>query len=290
VRRADLPPDARGVQGQQRVIEGPYFKAVGIPLLRGRTFGPEDDARAPCRVVISQELARQLFPSEDPIGKRLRVAGQQPEIIGVVGDVALGPRAALRPYVYHSHSQFAADRNWALTQVVALDADPSSSLLADARRELSLIDPSLVLHEPKMLDDVIGAGVAQERFALMLVASFALLALVLAAIGIYGVLSYSVSRRSKEMGIRMALGAPARAVRSMVVRDGGRLAAIGIGLGFVVALAATRALGALLFGVSATEPVVFAAAGAVLAGVAMLASWIPARAATKADPLQAVRD
>jgi len=286
------PPDARQVQAQQRVVEGPYFKAVGIPLLRGRTFGPEDDAKAPRRVVVSQELVRQLFPSEDPIGKRLRVAAGQPEIIGVVGDVALGPRAAARPYVYHSHSQFAfADtRNWALTQAVALDAGVSNSFLADARRELARIDPSLVLYEPEMLDDVIGAGVAQERFALLLVASFALLALVLAAVGIYGVLSYSVSRRTREMGIRMALGAPAASVRTLIVRDGGRLAAVGIVLGCAGAYAATRALRSLLFEVSATEPLVFVSAAAVLSLVAMAASWIPARAATKADPLQAVRD
>jgi predicted permease len=286
------PPDARGVQAQQRVVEGPYFKAVGIPLLRGRTFGPEDDAKAPRRIVVSQELVRQLFPSEDPIGKRLRVAAGQPEIIGVVGDVALGPRAAARPYVYHFHSQFAfADRrNWALTQVVALDAGVSNSFLADARRELARIDQSLVLYEPRMLDDVIGAGVAQERFALLLVASFALLALVLAAVGIYGVLSYSVSRRTREMGIRMALGAPAASVRKLIVRDGGRLAALGIVLGCVGAYGATRVLRSLLFEVSATEPLVFVSAAAVLGLVAMAASWIPARAATKADPLQAVRD
>jgi ABC-type antimicrobial peptide transport system permease subunit len=146
--------------------------------------------------------------------------------------------------VYHSHTQFAGDRNWGLTQVVALERDPSRasglpSLLSDVRRELSRIDPALVLYAPKMLEDVIGGGVAQERFALLLVASFALLALVLAAVGIYGLLSYSVSRRSREMGIRMALGAPAGAVRSMIVWDGGRLAAIGIGL-VVVAFAATR--------------------------------------------------
>jgi putative ABC transport system permease protein len=286
------PPDARFVPAQQRVVEGAYFKAVGIPLLRGRTFGVEDDAKAPRRVVVSQELVRQMFPSEDPIGKRLRVAAGQPEIIGVVGDVALGPRAAARPYVYHFHSQFAfADtRNWALTQVVALDAGVSNSFLADARRELARIDPSLVLYEPEMLDDVIGAGVAQERFALLLVASFALLALVLAAVGIYGVLSYSVSRRTREMGIRMALGAPAASVRTLIVRDGGRLVAVGIVLGCAGAYAATRALRSLLFEVSATEPLVFVSAAVVLGLVAMAASWIPARAATKADPLQAVRD
>jgi ABC-type antimicrobial peptide transport system permease subunit len=273
---------------QQRVIEGRYFEAVGIQLLRGRTFGPEDDARAPRRVVISQELARQLFPSENPIGRELRVAGAQAEIIGVVGDVALGPRASPHPYVYHSHSQFAGDRNWALTQVVALDGD--RPILSLARRELSRIDPELVMYEPRTLGDVIGGGVAQERFALLLVASFAALALALAAVGIYGVLSYSVIRRRREMGIRMALGAPARAVRSMIVQDGARLATIGIALGSATALAATRSLRSLLFGVSATEPLVFASAGAVLAGVAIMASWIPARAASRVDPLEAVRD
>src|SRR5438477_376362 len=143
---------------------------------------------------------------------------------------------------------------------------------------------------PLMLDDVIGVGVAQERFALLLIASFAMLALVLAAVGLYGVLSYSVSRRSREMGIRMALGAPAGAVRSMIVRDGGRLAVIGLVLGFAGAIAATRFLRSLLFEVSVTEPLVFAAAAAVLALVAVMASWIPAHAATKVDPLTAVRD
>ena len=288
VRRADTP-DSPFTPAQQRVIEGSYFEAVGIPLVRGRTFTAEDDVRAPQRVVISQELARQMFPSENPLGKRLRVAGAEAEIIGVVGDVSLGARASPRPYVYHSHSQFAADRNWGLTQVVALDGD-RPSLLSDARRELSQIDPALVLYEPRILEDVIDGGVAQEQFALLLVAGFALLALMLAALGIYGVLTYSVSRRTREMGIRMALGAPARAVRSMIVWDGARLAAIGIGVGAVTALAATRSLQSLLFGVSATEPLVFAGAASVLGCVAIVASWIPARRATKADPLQAVRD
>jgi len=176
------------VQAQQRVIEGPYFASVGIRILRGRTFDARESAKAPRRVVVSQELVRQLYPGEDPVGKRLRVADTQAEIIGVAGDVAVGARAPARPYVYHSHSQFASDRNWALTQVVKFDGD-RPSLVSDARRELSRIDPALVLYEPRMLDDVIGGGVAQERFALRLVAAFALLALVLAAVGIYGVLS-----------------------------------------------------------------------------------------------------
>jgi putative ABC transport system permease protein len=288
VRRADLPPGAHTTPAQQRVVEGRYFEAVGIPLLSGRTFGPEDAATSPRRVVVSQEFARQVFPSENPIGKRLRVAGGLPEIIGVVGDVAIDPRATPRPYVYHSHSQFAGDRNWELTQVVALDSD-RPGLMADTRRELSRIDPALVLHDPRMLDGVIGGGVAQERFALLLVATFAALALVLAAVGLYGVLSYSVTRRGREMGIRLALGATPRSIRSMIVRDGGRLAVIGIGLGVAGGIVATRLLRSLLFEVSATEPLVFAGAAAVLALVALMASWVPAHAATKVDPIDVVK-
>ncbi len=289
VGRADRPPETRGIQAQQRVIEGPYFSTVGIPIVRGRAFDTRDNSTAPRRVVVSQELARQLYPADDPVGKWLKVADTQAEIIGIAGDVAIGARLPTRPYVYHSHSQFASDRNWALTEVVKFEGD-GSSLVGDARRELSQIDPALVLYEPRLLGDVIGQGTAQERFALRLVAAFALLALLLAAVGIYGVLTYAVSRRRREMGIRMALGAPARTVRSMIVRDGGRLALAGIACGGLGAIAATRFLQSLLFGVSATEPAVFAGAVAMLAGVAFVASWIPARAATKVDPLEAVRD
>jgi putative ABC transport system permease protein len=288
VRRPERP-ESRFTPTQNRVIEGPYFDAVGIPLLQGRTFGPDDDANAPRRVVISHQLVQVLFPNEDPIGKTLRVAGGQAEVIGVVGNVALGPRAAPQPYVYHSHTQYAADRNWALTQVVAFDRDRAPSL-SDVRRDLAQIDPALVLYEPRMLEEVIAGGVAQERFALLLMASFALLAVMLAAIGLYGVLSYAVTRRRREMGIRLALGAPVNAVRLLVVRDGGRLALLGIGAGTAIALAATRVLRSLLFDVTATEPIVFAGAAGMLAAVAIAASWIPARAATKLDPAQAVRD
>src|SRR5579871_3435167 len=245
--RADRPPETRDILADQRVIEGPYFAAVGIPILRGRTFDAQDDAHSPRRVVVSEELARQLYPGDDPVGKTLRVADTQAEIIGVVGDVAVGARAAMRPYVYHSHSQFASDRNWSLTEVVTFDGE-RPSLVSEARRELSRIDPALVLYEPQMLDDVIGGGVAQERFALRLVAAFALLAVALAAVGIYGALSYAVSRRRREMGIRMALGAPAGTVRSMIVRDGGWLTLAGIACGSAAAIVATRFLRSLLFG------------------------------------------
>jgi ABC-type antimicrobial peptide transport system permease subunit len=162
-------------------------------------------------------------------------------------------------------------------------------LLDDIRRELHALDPALVLHQPRMLADVIGRGVAQERFALLVVAAYAALALALAAVGLYGVLSYSVSRRRREMGIRLALGAQTGAVRALVVREGGLLAIAGVAVGLAGALAATRALGTLLFGVTARDPLTFALAAATLIAMALIASWIPARAATRIDPVHALR-
>jgi predicted permease len=286
-RRADAPPGTNG-QADQQVIEGAYFEALRIPLLRGRTFTDADDERAPRRVIVSQGLARDLFRVEDAVGQYLNINGDRVEIIGVVGDVAATARGVVRPMVYHSHRQFAADRNWALTQVVSTDR-PAGMLLDDVRRELGAIDRGLVLFRPRLLTDVIGNGVAHERFALMLIASFALLALVLAAVGIYGVLSYSVTRRTHEMGIRMALGAPTTAVLGLVVGDGGRLAAIGVTLGLAGAWAATRTLQSFLYDVSTLDPLVFVTSSLTIAVVAILASWIPALAATRVSPLEAVR-
>jgi putative ABC transport system permease protein len=287
-RRAGATPGTRSVSTDNRTIEGAYFEALRIPLVRGRMFNAEDAAAGPMRVVVSQDAARRLFGDEDPIGKGVVINGDPAEVIGVVRDVASTPRGAIRPTVYHSHWQYAGNRNWALKQVIAMDR-PLPGLLGDVRRELAAIDPALVLHQPRALTEVIGGGIAQERFALLLVGGFALLALVLAAVGIYGVLSYAVTRRRREMGIRMALGAPARAVWSLVLRDGARLAGIGVVLGLAGAYAATRVLQTLLFGVSATDPIVFGLAAITLAAVALLASWIPARAATRVDPLTAVR-
>jgi predicted permease len=285
--RVSVPNDPTR-PADQRVIEGRYFEALRIPIVRGRAFTDADDERAPRRVVISQGLARELYDRDDPIGKQLRITGDTVEIIGVAGDVAASARGVVRPMVYHSHRQFAANRNWALTQVVAVERN-APSVLDDARRELSAIDPALVLYRPRLLTDVVGTGVANERFALLLIASFALLALVLAAVGIYGVLSYAVTRRTREMGIRMALGAPTAAVRGLIVGDGGRLAGAGVILGLAGAWAATRTLQSFLYEVSATDPLVYGASALTIIAVALLASWLPARAATRVDPLEAVR-
>ena len=286
--RVDQPQT--DVAAEQRVVEGRFFEALDIKVIRGRTF-TRDDGATPRVVVINERLARTLFPSEDPIGKRLRVSGAGPEgaeIVGVVENVASAVRTPAPAIVYHPHRQFAADRNWALTAVVASDR-PANTLLDAVRRELRALDPALVLYQPRMLTEVIGRGIAQERFAMLMVGAYALLALSLAAVGLYGLLSYMVGLRQREIGIRIALGAQTRAVRAFVVREGTVLAIIGVSLGIAAGLAATRTLSTILYGISARDPVTFGLAAGALLAIAAVASWLPARAATKVDPIHALR-
>jgi putative ABC transport system permease protein len=277
-------------QPNHRTIEGAYFAALGIPLVSGRLFGAEDHAEAPPRVVVGESLVRALFPDEDPLGRRISTPGESSgvEIIGVVADVPITARGVVVPIVYHSHTQFADNRNWGLTQVVSLNGQQPGFLDA-ARRELAAIDPSLVLYEPRPLDEIIGRDVAQERFAMMLLVAFAGLAVLLAAVGIYGVLAYAVSRRRPEIGIRMALGARGADVQGMVLRQGVSLAALGIVLGSAGALALTRWLSSLVFEVSVTDPWVFIACAGVILGIALFASGVPAFTATRVDPLETMR-
>jgi ABC-type antimicrobial peptide transport system permease subunit len=271
------------------VIEGDYFRALGIPLLQGRVFDDRDNSRAvPRPVVVSRSVAAALFPGEDPLGHSLRVAGETVEIIGVVGDVPVAFRGSAPYAVYHSHRQFASNRNWPLVQVVALDR-ASPALTDDVRRELAAIDPALVMYRPRMLTDVVGKGMAQERFAMFLVGTFALVAVALAGLGVYGVLSYAVSRRTREIGIRLALGAQRGRVRALVAGQGGRLTLAGVALGLGGSFWVTRGLESLLFKVSATDPLVFGGATLLVVAVAIAAAWIPAATASRVSPLEAFR-
>jgi putative ABC transport system permease protein len=269
----------------QRVVEGDYFEAAGIPIVRGRTFGPEDVPEAESRVVIGEELARRLFADRDPVGRLVRIANRPRRVIGVAGDAAVSARGDLQPMVYHAHTQFAANRSWSLTQVVRLERD-DPGFPARARSELAALDPLLVLHQPRRMEDVIGRGVAAERFAATLVSAFSALALLLVALGLYGVLAYTVSRRRREIGIRIALGARGAAVRGMIVGQGMRLVAAGVAGGLIAALVAVRALESLVFGVAPWDPAAFAGAVGVLVVVALVACWLPSAGATRTDPMR----
>jgi putative ABC transport system permease protein len=276
------------VSADQRAVQGDYFGLARIPVRAGRAFGPQDRAGAPGRVVISESLARMLFPEGDAMGGRISVAGDPLEIIGVVGDVAVDARGEVAPVVYHAHHQFADNRNWSMRQLVAVDGTVPG-LMDAVRHALATIDPALVLHRPAPFDSVIRRDTATDRFVTLLLAAFAGLAVLLAAVGVYGVLAWSVSRRRHEIGVRMALGARATDIRGMIVRRGVLLVVASLGLGLAGAFALTRLLDAFLFGVGVRDPLTFALASGVIGAVALTASLVPAISATRVDPVSAFR-
>jgi len=279
-----LADDSRA-QGsmEQRIVSGEYFRAVGIPLLEGRLFDARDDAGAPDRVIVSQSLAVRFFPGVSAVGQTLRAAGRANEIVGVVGDVAVDNEGRTAPHVYHAHRQWAGERHWALTQVVAATGS-AGTLLPQLRRVLADLDPGLVAYRPATLGETIGRGAAVRLFTMRLIATFAAVALALAALGLFGVLSYGVKLRSQEFGIRMALGAEQGVIRRMVLRQGLTMAAIGIGVGLLGALALSKLMTSLLFQVSPLDPLVLLGAIGFLAVVAGMAAYLPARRATAVDP------
>ena len=222
------------------------------------------------------------------IGQRLRTGGREVEIIGVVGEVAVDNEGRPGPYVYHAHRQFAGDRNWALTQVVAVN-DARAGVQSAIRRLLSARDPLLVMHRPAMLDDVIGNGAAQRVFTLRILLTFAAVAIALASLGLFGVLSYGVRLRAREFSIRMALGAEGSAIRRMILRRGMAVTAIGLVIGLVAATSLSKLMASVLFKVSAFDPAVFVGAVAFMTLVGGLAAYLPAHRATSADPREALQ-
>jgi putative ABC transport system permease protein len=268
-----------------------YFRVLGIPLLSGRIFDPGDTLSAPPVTMISESLARLYFPRQNPLGKQLtfgfhgdrRVAR---EIVGIVGDIrdrALGQRPGPMLYVPYAQAPF-----WGANLLVKSSLSPSG-VAAAIRQEVQKIDKDLPVTDVALLPDRIDASVSQPRFRTLLLGLFAAMALVLAATGIFGVISYSVSRRTNEIGIRVALGASRGTVLRMVLRETLALTIAGMALGIPCALAASRLLGHMLFGVSASDPATLAAVIIGLAAVATLAGYIPARRATRVNPISALR-
>jgi hypothetical protein len=280
------------MSSQQRVVSGELFAVLQIPLLAGRVFDDRDDAAAPDRAVVSARFAERAFPGlslDVVVGQRIRVVGRDLDIIGVVGDVKVDAHGATSPAVYHAHRQFADNRNWALTGVVAASVPPET-LLDAVRAEVAALDPLLVIHRAAPLTEVVGRGVARERFALVLIGTFAGVALLLSVIGLYGVLAYIARQRRQEMGIRMMLGATATNVRKLVLGQAARIVVAGVAFGLAGVVASGRLLDSLLYETGTREPFLLAGATLLLIGAALLAAYLPARRAARVQPLTAIRD
>jgi len=267
-----------------------YLETMGIPLLRGRGLRWTDSNSTPRIVLVNQAFVRRHIPNGEPLGRRvldLLAPNDAWEIAGVIGDVhTKGLDLAPAPLVVIPLLQFPV--TFLRIAVRAEKGDPLQ-LLPPLRAEVLALDKNLPMSAPQPLSQVVIDSLGERRFQVTLLSVFALVALALAALGIYGVMAYSVAQRSREIGIRMALGAAPRRVLGMVVAGGLRLAAAGVGLGIIGALAATRVLSALVYGVSTTDPLTLASTAAVLIVSAALASWIPARRATRLDPTLSLR-
>lgn len=272
---------------QTNIVSSAYFKTMGIPLLKGRSFTDADRAEAPAAVVVSATLARQAWPDADPIGKRLRLKGAKEwaRVVGVVGDVRHGdlgepPQAQ----AYSTHEQ---DPRIFASLVVKTAGEPLA-MAGPVRSAIWSVDKDQPVWKVRSMESLVERAQGPSRALAALVSVFAAVALCLAAVGIYGVMSYAVVQRTREIGIRIALGAPATDVVRMIVRRGLVLTIVAIGLGAAGAAALGRVLLSLLFGVRPHDPVTFLAAATLLAGVSLVASWLPARRAARVDPVAAL--
>jgi putative ABC transport system permease protein len=275
-----------------------YFRVMNIPLIKGRYFTAQDKTGAPAVVLIDEMLAARFFPGADPIGKRLKLGDNESQfpwmqIIGVVKHVAhYGPAETPRVEVYRPYFQLPQmpEARYGRSMVLAVrtTTDPAS-MTSTLRNAVLEIDKDQPVSNVQTMSQVVQTAIAPQKFAMWLLGLFAATALALAAVGIYGVMAYSVTQRTHEIGVRMALGAQRRDVLKLVVVHGMKLALIGVGCGLVGAFGVTRLMSSLLFGVTATDPLTYLGVSIVLAIVALLACYIPARRATKVDPMIALR-
>ncbi|MEM7353206.1 MAG: ABC transporter permease [Acidobacteriota bacterium] len=264
-----------------------YFETLGIPLLRGRGFSDRDAATTSPVVVVNDAFAQRYWPGEDALGKRLRSRRDDPwaEVVGVVRTGryrTLGEESL--PFVYRSHQQ---DYSSMMTLVVA--ADGEAATLAALRAELQALDRQVPIFDQRLMSGHLDVALYPARLGAALLAAFGILGLALASVGLYGVVAYSVSRRTREVGIRMAIGAGARDVLSLVVREGMALVAVGLGLGLATALAAAHLLSSVLYGIAPHDPLTFAGVALVLGAAALIANLVPAQRATRVDPIVALR-
>ncbi|HEU0178676.1 MAG TPA: ABC transporter permease [Blastocatellia bacterium] len=294
-----VPPGQAGPDEELRMVSADYFRTMGIPLVKGRSFSDRDLPDSPRVALINEALKKRYWPDEEAIGKRIAFSGLREnkpdwcEIVGVVADVrhsGLDVPAMPEVYLPFRQSLFSvADSNLrSLYLVIRTAADPLSGM-AMARGRIAALDKDQPLTDIRTMEQRLNGSIAQRRFNMLLLGLFAAVALTLAALGIYGVLSYAVTQRTREIGIRLALGAAPRDVLGLVLLQGVALVLAGVALGLIAALAVTRLLADLLYGVGATDAMTFIVIPLLLGSVALLACWIPARRATKVDPLIALR-
>jgi len=276
-----------------RAVTPGYFKTMGMQLIKGREFTPRDELRSTQVAIINEALARRYFPNQDPLGKRVMPGvgidergWLMREIVGVVRDSKhVSLREEPPPNIYLPHGQFPRQ---GMTLVVRAANGPNM-LIGVVQKEAHALDSELPVFEIRTLDQYLASSVAEPKFSALLLGLFAGLALILSCIGLYGVMSYVVAQRTRELGIRMALGAQTRDVLKLVIRQGIRLTLLGAAIGGAGAVALSRVIKSWLFGVSPTDPLTFAVAALLLAVVALLSCWIPARRATKVDPITVLR-
>jgi putative ABC transport system permease protein len=283
-------------RAQYRAVSADYFDAMGIPLIRGRHFDQTDGEHTPGVVLVNETFARTYFPSDDALGKRIQSGlpgSVWCTIVGIVRDVKhAGLDAKDKPETYYHYLQ--VPPSWmsfvegTMTAALRTDADPAS-LAAAARGEVQKMDSSLAVFNVHTMEALLDSSLAQPRFRTTLLGAFAGLALILAAIGLYGVTAYSVARRTNELGVRMALGAQKSDVLKLVMGQGAMLAAFGIGIGLVLSFGVTRVISNLLFAVNAADPATFAVTALLILVVALAASLIPALRAIRVDPVVALR-
>jgi putative ABC transport system permease protein len=276
---------------QTSMASAGYFELMGVRLLRGRTFTEQDDATAMPVVVITDAFARRGWPGQDPVGRRLHFGGPQAKnpwmtVVGVVNDVRTERlEAAARPLLYQPMKQ---RTNLSLSLVLKTGADPQT-LAAPLAREVRAVDPDQPTYGVRTMEEIVRVATASRRFSTQLLGAFAVLALALAAVGIYGVMAFVVGQRTREIGIRIALGANPRSVVRLVLGQALTLAAGGVVAGAVAAVAVTRLLSGLLFEVRSTDPMTYATIAFLLGTTAAVAAWWPARRAASVDPISALR-
>jgi predicted permease len=287
-------PDFKGLSVESRAVSPGYFATLGMPVLEGRALAETDGARAAPVVVVNESLARRFWPDADPIGRTLEIDRAVREVVGLVRDIREdGLDKPPLPTIYTPAAQVSdgmteATNDWFLTTFMVRTTKGTAP--ADAlRAAVSDVDPSLPVANVRTMNDVVRASVAAHRFITTLLAAFAAIAILLTAVGLYGVISYRVAMRTREIGIRIALGAEPRAMVALVVRDGLAFTLAGLAVGLVASLALARMISGFLFGVTATDPATYALIAIGVVAVALAACVVPARRAARVAPLVALK-